>query len=109
MKPYTAGPWNWVDGEDDEALDLSDGMDPDWRMSLRTVEQFKGEMFTLPKFILDAESFGADEDAENTANARIVAMAPELADYVYERAAAGDPIAEKMVAKIEARDVAPIP
>ena len=118
-KPYTAGPWNWVDSEDDEALDLSDGMDPEWRMSLRTVEHFgedkttviEGKSYTsfsLPKFIFDAESFGAGAE-QNAANARLVALAPELADYIYERAAAGNPLAEKLVAKIEARDTAPTP
>jgi hypothetical protein len=80
---HTPGPWQWVDGQTDEVWTggaLYSG-------SLRTVEEFgKSETverdgqhyttFALPKFIVDCECIGGDDEAE--ANARLIAAAPEL-------------------------------
>lgn len=114
-KPYTAGPWHWVDGQDDEPLDMT-GTDSFGYASLRTVWQFEKplpEGWTgwrpgpLPVFIVNVDEL--NEGEEMAANYRLIAMAPELADFVYAHAAIGDQRASRLVAKIEGRDGPPIP
>jgi hypothetical protein len=63
--------------------------------------------FAVPKFIANVEEL--EEGEEMAANYRLLMLAPDLADYVYERAAAGDQAANRLVAKIEGRDGPPIP
>jgi hypothetical protein len=126
-KPYTAGPWHWVDADDDEPLDMT-GTDDFGAASLRSVKEYGNSVltgepieetrtdvvdgksytsFALPKFIANVEEL--EEGEEMAANYRLLMLAPDLADYVYERAAAGDPVADKLVAKIEGRDGPPTP
>ena len=126
-KPYTPGPWHWVDSDDDEPLDMT-GTDDFGAASLRSVKAYGESMitgaeieediteivdgksytsFALPKFIANVEELEGGE--EMAANYRLLMMAPDLADYVYERAAAGDQRAAQMVAKIEGRDGPPVP
>ena len=85
---HTAGPWHWVDPENDDPWDGESYL---VQASLRTVEEF-GEnkvdvidgkhytRFALPKFILHyVESIDPDSpEGEGSANARLIAAAPEL-------------------------------
>ena len=126
-KPYTPGPWHWVDSDDDEPLDMT-GTDDHGAASLRSVKEYGKNMltgepieesrtdivdgksytsFALPKFIANVEELEGGE--EMAANYRLLMMAPDLADYMYERAAAGDQRAVQMVAKIEGREGPPTP
>jgi hypothetical protein len=126
-KPYTPGPWHWVDSDDDEPLDMT-GTDYHGAASLRSIKKYgkstiagaaieedvtevvDGKSYTsfaVPKFIANVE--GLEEGEEMAANYRLLMLAPDLADYVYERAAAGDQVADRLIAKIEGRDGPPTP
>ena len=84
---HTPGPWHWVDPITDKPIS---GNDFD-NASLRTVEEF-GEnkteeidgknytSFRLPKFVLRADVFEAKTKTICSADAHMIAAAPELCD-----------------------------
>jgi hypothetical protein len=107
MPKHTPGPWHWVNSDTDQPID---GDEFDFA-SLRTVEEFgedKTEIidgksytsFRLPKFILSAEAFGSHTKEECASNARLIALAPELYEYVASSAANGCATAKALINKL---------
>ena len=73
---HTAGPWHWVNSVTDEPFDFDADWDGDGLPSLRTVEEYAGTIYSLPKWILDTDE--PMQNGNDAANARLIAAAPDL-------------------------------
>lgn len=74
---FTKGPWQWVNGETDEAWNGVDLVISG--PSLRTVEYFDTiSNNKLPKFVIDFDEGMEYMDPDDAANANLIAAAPEM-------------------------------
>lgn len=105
---HTPGPWHWVERGTDAPI-TGDDFD---NASLRTVEQFgedKTEVidgksytsFRLPKFVLSADVFEAQTKEQCAADARLIALAPEMYEYIKSSADNGCATAKYLLSKLK--------
>jgi hypothetical protein len=97
---HTPGPWHWINSATDKPFDFDAEWDGDGLPSLRTVEEYVGERWSLPKWILDTGE--PMQNGNDAANACLIAAAPDLLEiltYVRDNAQSDLP---EMWARVDA-------